>query len=67
MTILATTGDVKTRSSEDAIGILEIFFFLFGVKKDILWNQTGSFCVAISWLSLAFYLGQFQNAQRAKL
>lgn len=33
MTILATTGDVKTRSSEDANGILEIFFYLFGVKK----------------------------------
>ena len=33
MTILATTGDVKTRSSEDANGILEIFCYLFGVKK----------------------------------
>lgn len=33
MKILATTGDVKTRSSEDANGILEIFFYLFGLKK----------------------------------
>ena len=33
MTILATTGDVKARSSEDANGILEIFFYLFGLKK----------------------------------
>ena len=43
MTILATTGDVKTRSSEDANGILEIFCYLFGVKKKILWDPTGSF------------------------
>jgi len=33
MTILATTGDVKTRSSEDANRILGIFFYLFRLKK----------------------------------
>ena len=33
MKISATTGDVKTRFSEDANRILEIVFYLFGLKK----------------------------------
>lgn len=61
MKILATTGDVKTRSSEDANMNLEIFFDLFRLKKDFYGNKRVPF---VSQFYGSF--GPFQNARRAK-
>lgn len=58
MIILVIIGDVKIRFLEDVNGILEIFFYFFGVKKRYFMGLNGFFlcCNFMVFLVFLFWI-----------